>query len=261
MIGVLPPRKRAVFLHEAGERGAGFEERTIALSQNQLSAPEVIDMRLSSAVTAIPGRKVRGALEKAASPGSFWALTRSVMVLLAIAALLLLGGPSCSEPERNRSGPPEEPAATPESPPSEEIPGLSVEQARMVSQHGYPDHFFLSLDPTTGDRMERWTYFSLRKTYDFYNGRLSGEESVEDESQSYPSTDLRPQDFTPSTTPQELEATLGKPLLRHELRSSLQAPNLMLVYPQAVFLFRDGRLMGMDTKVNPPSLLEGSGSR
>jgi len=175
--------------------------------------------------------------------------------LLFSSLLLLLGGPSCSG-KREASYAPDEPATPSGTSLGEEIPGLSPEQARVVQENGYPDHFFISFDPTTGDRVERWTYFSLGKAYDFYNGRREGEEAVEDESRIYPPTPLKPQDFTSSTDPQSLESSLGQPLLRHELKGSLQAPDLMLVYPQAVFLFRDGRLIGVDTKVKPPSLLE-----
>lgn len=182
----------------------------------------------------------------------------AISALLLVALLLPFSGAlSCSGQEEGAHLQ-ETPASLPEPPKSEEIPGLSTEQARMVREHGYPDHFFISIDPSTGDRMERWTYFSLGKAYDFYNGRLDGEEPVEDESSSYPSTPYKPQDFTSDTTPQLLENTLGQPLLRHELKNSLLSPNLMLVYPQAVFLFRDGKLMGVDTKIKPPSLLQES---
>lgn len=250
-------------IHSAtGPRGEGYPGDEMASGGRLLPAerPSRYGMRgLSIAhIRRQPfGRNGLKAITATSSWGNFPCLVLALLVL----SLLVPGNLSCSDAGGEAPRPPEEQVIPQEESLSEDIPGLSVEQARMVNRYGYPDHFFISLDPATGDRMERWTYFSLGKAYDFYNGRLDGEESVEDESRSYPPTSLRPQDFSTSTTAQELEATLGKPLLRHELKNSLQAPNLMLVYPHAVFLFRDGKLMGMDTKVNPPSLLEEPGSR
>ncbi|WP_287152559.1 hypothetical protein [Candidatus Solincola tengchongensis] len=102
--------------------------------------------------------------------------------------------------------------------------------------------------------MERWTYFSLGKALDFDNGRLFGEETVEDRSSEYPPTTLKPQDFSLHLTPEEASALLGPPIFTHEARDGLLPENTIVVYEKAVLLFRDGRLIGMDTQVRPPSL-------
>ncbi len=134
------------------------------------------------------------------------------------------------------------------------VEGLSLDQSRVVAEYGYPDHFFISIDPVTEVRVERWTYFSLGKALDFDNGRLFGEETVEDRSSEYPPTTLKPQDFSLHLTPEEASALLGPPIFTHEARDGLLPENTIVVYEKAVLLFRDGRLIGMDTQVRPPSL-------
>lgn len=134
------------------------------------------------------------------------------------------------------------------------VEGLSPDQSRVIAEYGYPDHFFISIDPVTEARVERWTYFSRGKALDFDNGRLFGEEPVEDRSAEYPPTTLRPQDFTPHLTPEEATALLGEPLFTHEVRDSLFPENTIVVYEKAVLLYRDERLIGMDTQVHPPSI-------
>ncbi len=129
-----------------------------------------------------------------------------------------------------------------------------MDQNRMVAEHGYPDHFFISIDPLTEDRVERWIYFGLGKAFDFDNGRLLGEEAVEDRSAEYPPTDLRPQDFNPHLTQAEASALLGEPLFTHESRGSLLSDNTMVVYQKAVLLYREGQLIGVNTQVHPPDL-------
>ena len=134
------------------------------------------------------------------------------------------------------------------------VEGLSLDQSRVVAEYGYPDHFFISIDPATEVRVERWIYYTRGKALDFDNGRLFGEEPVEDKSAQYPPTDLKPQDFNPYLTPEEASVLLGKPLFTHEARESLLAENTIVVYERAVLLYRKGRLIGIDTQVHPPSL-------
>ncbi len=153
-------------------------------------------------------------------------------------------------------GEPELPArvAEAEKPPPGDIPGLSSDQSRVVDEYGYPDHFFISIDPYSSDRVERWTYFSLGKALDFDNGRLFGEEPVEDQSDRYPPTDLRPQDFGSLATPAEATAILGEPLFTHDTKDSLMPENTIMVYEKAVLLFRGDKLIGVETQVKPPAL-------
>ena len=141
-----------------------------------------------------------------------------------------------------------------ENPPPGDIPGLSADQSRAVAEYGYPDHFFISIDPYGSARVERWTYFRLGKALDFDNGRLFGEEPVEDQSDKYPPTDLHPQDFGTLATPAEATAMLGDPLFTHEAGDSLMPENTIMVYEKAVLLFRDDKLIGVDTQVKPPAL-------
>ncbi|MEW6555217.1 MAG: hypothetical protein AB1384_13140 [Actinomycetota bacterium] len=134
------------------------------------------------------------------------------------------------------------------------IEGLSADQSRMVGDLGYPDHFFISIDPDGTDRVERWTYFSRGKVVDFDNGRFFGEEECEDESEEYPPTQLRPQDFDALLTPEEASRMLGEPLYIQEIEDSLMPENTIIVYDRAILLYRDGKLIGVDTKVSPPEL-------
>jgi len=141
-----------------------------------------------------------------------------------------------------------------EQPAVEFISGLSAEQSRAVDELGYPDHFFISFDPASSDRVERWTYFSQGKALDFDNGRLFGEEPIEDESAAYPPTDLRPQDFNAMMTPGEAVQLLGEPLYTQEVQDSLMPENTIVVYDKAVLLYRGEQLIGVDTQVSPPKL-------
>ena len=134
------------------------------------------------------------------------------------------------------------------------ISGLSPDQSRKVAELGYPDHFFISIDPLGTVRMERWIYFAPGKAFDFDAGRLLGEEAVEDQSADYPPTDLHPQDFSALMTPEEASRLLGEPLYTHEVRDSLMPENTIVVYPKAVLLFREGQLIGVDTQVKPPQI-------
>ena len=134
------------------------------------------------------------------------------------------------------------------------ISGLSLDQSKTVEELGYPDHFFISIDPLNSDRVERWIYFSKIKALDFDNGRLFGEEAIEDESAQYPPTDLRPQDFNPLMTPAEASEMLGGPIYTHQVEDSLMPENTIVVFDKAVLLYRDGQLIGADTQVRPPNI-------
>lgn len=136
----------------------------------------------------------------------------------------------------------------------EYIEGLSADQSRTVAEFGYPDHFFISIDPVSSDRVERWLYFSEEKAIDFDNGRLFGEESITDESIQYPPTDLRPQDFDTLLSPGEASQLLGEPLYTQEVEDSLMPENIIIVYSKAILLYREGQLIGVDTQVSPPQL-------
>ncbi|MDD3718056.1 MAG: hypothetical protein PHP28_05260 [Actinomycetota bacterium] len=134
------------------------------------------------------------------------------------------------------------------------IPGLSADQSRTVDRYGYPDHFFISIDPEGSERIETWVYFEHGKALDFDNGRLFGEEPAADESEKYPPTDLRPQDFDLLMTPGEATALLGDPLYTHAVQDSLMPENTIVIYDGVILLYRGERLMGVDTQVAPPGL-------
>jgi hypothetical protein len=136
----------------------------------------------------------------------------------------------------------------------EYVPGLSGDQSRTLEEMGYPDHFFISIDPESSDRVERWIYFSHGRALDFDNGHLFGEEAIEDQAVEYPPTDLRPQDFDTLLTPEEASQLLGEPLYAHEVEDSLLPENTIMVYEKAVLLYRGGKLIGVDTQVSPPEL-------
>lgn len=131
-------------------------------------------------------------------------------------------------------------------------PGLSMNQDQVLEEYGYPDHFFISIDPYSGDRIETWIYYSLGKSLDFDNGELFGEEDIEDQSEEYPPTDLRPEDFEPHMTPGEAEELLGEPLYTYDVEESLMAENTFIVFKKAVLLYRGDQLIGVDTQVKPP---------
>jgi len=139
--------------------------------------------------------------------------------------------------------------------PPSSIPGLSLDQCRLVEELGYPDHFFISIDPLSSDRVETWTYFAEGKAIDFDNGRRFGEKAIEDESAKYPPTQLHPQDFKPSMTPEEAAQILGKPVYSHDVQDSLTSSNsTIIVFEKAILLYRKGQLIGVDTKVAPPKV-------
>ncbi|NPV59109.1 MAG: hypothetical protein HPY75_05535 [Actinobacteria bacterium] len=173
-----------------------------------------------------------------------------VFLAVALATVLMLPALHAGCGEADTPAPP----AEVEKPPPGDIPGLSADQSRAVAEYGYPDHFFISVDPYSSDRVERWTYFRLGQALDFDNGRLFGKEPVDDQSSQYPPTRLHPQDFDNTMTPAEATSLLGEPLFTHETSDSLMPENTILVYETAVLLFRGEKLMGVDTQVKPPAL-------
>lgn len=170
-------------------------------------------------------------------------------IAVALAALLILIASllGCGEEAEIPVQESEEPISS--------IPGLSLDQSRAVNEFGYPDHFFITIDPYGSDRVERWLYFTQGKAIDFDNGRRFGEEAIEDESAQYPPTDLRPQDFKPLLTPEEAAQILGEPLYTQDVEDSLTAANsTIVVFDKAILLYMNGRLIGVETKVKPPQM-------
>ncbi|MDY6796108.1 MAG: hypothetical protein SWK76_12665 [Actinomycetota bacterium] len=167
---------------------------------------------------------------------------------MALLLFIILIGTGCGQQVQTRT------AAETEQEPVFFEASLSTDQNQVVEDIGYPDHFFISIDPYGTDRMERWIYFSDGKALDFDNGRLDGEEEVADESAEYPPTDLRPQDFSTLMTSEEANQLLGEPLYTHEVEDSLMPENSIIIYEKAVLLYRDGQLIGVDTQVHPPHL-------
>ncbi len=164
--------------------------------------------------------------------------------LFALACPLLAG---CGEREAEIAIPEERPLAS-------SISGLSSEQSRLVEEWGYPDHFFISIDPLSGDRVETWSYFGRGVAVSFDNGRRFGEEEIADESARYPATALKPQDFGSTTTSEEAGLLLGEPLFERQPEGNLLYENTIVVYEKAVLLYRNEMLIGVDTKVVPPTL-------
>lgn len=171
-----------------------------------------------------------------------------LLMVLAMAFILPALHAGCGKAET-----PAPPVEAPK-PPTGDIHGLSADQSRAVAEYGYPDHFFISVDPYSSDRVERWIYFRLGQALDFDNGRLFGKEPVDDQSSQYPPTQLHPQDFNNTMTTAEATSLLGEPLFTHENSDSLLPENTILVYETAVLLFRGEKLMGVDTQVRPPDL-------
>jgi len=181
------------------------------------------------------------------------ARSAAALITILVTAVLVVLPLSLSVSGCGEAEPPSSPVEA-EEPDVEYIEGLSADQSRTVVELGYPDHFFISVDPTSSDRVERWLYFSEGKAVDFDNGRLFGEESIADESAEYPPTDLRPQDFDMLLSPEEASQLLGEPLYTQEVRDSLMPENTIIVYDKAILLYREGQLIGVDTQVSPPQL-------
>jgi hypothetical protein len=172
----------------------------------------------------------------------------SALVVLFILLLLSAALPGCSE---------EIPPSLPEESEATDLllaPGLSLDQDQVIEEFGYPDHFFISIDPYSGDRIETWVYYSEGKALDFDNGQLFGQEDIEDQSEEYPPTDLKPEDFDSLMAPGEAEELLGEPIYTYDVEESLMAENTFIVFEKAVLLYRDDQLIGVDTQVSPPQL-------
>ena len=172
----------------------------------------------------------------------------SALVVLVILLLLSAALPGCSE---------EAPPPLPEESEATDLllaPGLSLDQDQVIEEFGYPDHFFISIDPYSGDRIETWVYYSEGKALDFDNGQLFGEDDIEDQSEELPPTDLKPEDFDSLMAPGEAEALLGEPIYTYDVEESLMAENTFIVFEKAVLLYRDDQLIGVDTQVRPPRL-------
>ena len=134
------------------------------------------------------------------------------------------------------------------------INGLSADQSAAIEELGYPDHFFIIIDPLSSDRIETWTYFSEGKALDFDNGRLLTEEEIEDKSATYPPTDLRPQDFDALLTPMEAEQLLGQPKYTREVKDSIMPENTIFVFDAAVLIYQGEQFVSVDTQVKPPEI-------
>ncbi len=171
-----------------------------------------------------------------------------LMLALLAAVSLLLSSIGCSE-EESLPLPREEEDAS-----FSPISGLSADQSRTIDELGYPDHFFIIIDPLSSDRIETWTYFSEGRELDFDNGRLTGEVEIEDQSATYPPTDLRPQDFNALLTPMEAEQLLGPPKYSHEVTESLMPENTIIVFDKAVLIYRDEQFVSVDTQVKTPDI-------
>lgn len=126
----------------------------------------------------------------------------------------------------------------------------SSEQQEALDQRGLPDHFWISLEPRSKDRVEYWTWMGRGEELVFHNGRLIRRREVADESDSYPPTPLKPQDFSTGTDLPDLEEMLGKPYF--STTSELgEKEMLLLFYPGAVATFTNGSFSSIDTKVHP----------
>ncbi len=126
----------------------------------------------------------------------------------------------------------------------------SSEQQEALEELGLPDHFWISLDPRTGDRVESWSWTEAAEELSFHNGRLIRRRTLRDRSGEYPPTSLRPQDFSTGTDLDDLKAALGAPYF--STTSDLQGKQMLLLfYTRAVATFTDGSFSSIDTMVHP----------
>ena len=172
----------------------------------------------------------------------------STLILLSVLLFLSAALPGCSE---------EAPPALPLEDEETDFlvpPGLSMDMDQVIEEFGYPDHFFISIDPLSGDRFEDWTYYSEGKKLSFENGQLTGEEDAEDQSEEYPPTDLKPEDFDSLMTPEEAEKLLGKPVETYQVEDSLMPENTLIAFEEASLLYQDGQLIGVDTQGGLPQV-------
>ena len=135
------------------------------------------------------------------------------------------------------------------------IPGLSADQSRIVGDLGYPEQFYIAFAPYDSTRLETWIYPSEGKSSDFKDGRLSNQGTLEEQSTKYPPTTLHPQDFTKTMTVEEASVILGSPVYTQEVENSLMGgENTLVVFNNAILLFRAGGLLTIDTQVKPPEI-------
>jgi hypothetical protein len=130
---------------------------------------------------------------------------------------------------------------------------LSSDQTRVIDQFGYPSHFFISIDPLSSDRVETWTYFPERVAYTFSNGRLLRKEDAEDQSDEYPPTNLKPEDFGPTLSISDAGAMLGKLLYSKNVQDQTGEGTILMIYEKAILTYMDGRLVGVETMIHPAS--------
>lgn len=127
---------------------------------------------------------------------------------------------------------------------------LSSDQDKLISQYGYPSHFFITLDPSTGDRVETWTYFPQKQSYTFHDGRQMRKETVEDKSAEYPPNTLKPEDFGSTLTLTEAGAMLGDPYQSSDFKDDKGDGVIILFYDSAILDYTNGKLSGVDTMVH-----------
>jgi predicted small lipoprotein YifL len=127
---------------------------------------------------------------------------------------------------------------------------LSSDQDKLISQYGYPSHFFITLDPLTGDRVETWTYFPLKQSYTFHDGRQMRKETVEDQSAEYPPTTLKPEDFGSTLSLTEAGQMLGEPYQSSDFKNEEGDGVIILFYDGAILDYTNGKFSGVDTMVH-----------
>ncbi len=128
---------------------------------------------------------------------------------------------------------------------------LSSDQTKIIKEYGYPDHFFISIDPRTSDRIETWTYFSQRAEYTFKNGRKLRKQEAEDQAREYPRTNLKPEDFGPALTLTEAGNLLGRLVNSRSFQASPGEDAILLIYEKGIVTFTNGKFAGVDTMVHP----------
>ncbi len=128
---------------------------------------------------------------------------------------------------------------------------LSSDQAKVIEELGYPDHFFISIDPKTADRVETWTYFTQRAEYTFRNGRKLRKQDAEDQSREYPRTSLKPEDFGPALTLTEANNLLGRLVNSKSFQAAPGEDTILLIYEKGIVTFTNGKFAGVDTMVHP----------
>lgn len=175
-----------------------------------------------------------------------WLLAATAAAVLLLTGLAALGG--CGEKSKTYA-----PLEVEEFKPLVSLGStviLSSDQEKLIAQHGYPSHFFITMDPLTGDRVETWTYFPLKEAYTFSDGHKLRKEPVEDQSAEYPPTSLKPEDFGPTLSLGEAEAMLGKPYQSTSLEGEEGEGAIILFYRDAILDYTNGKLTGVDTMIH-----------